>query len=118
MMITALLLAMANPAPAGGFYRSNQMEIGAALELDDDGKFQYQLDYGAVSESAEGRWSSDGTTVFLTSSKMEGAYKQGPFVREPLAIDGDQLLLKRYDTLIKFEREELPAPADNKKWGK
>jgi hypothetical protein len=49
---------------------------------------------------------------------MEGAYKQGPFVREPLAIDGDILLLKRYDTLIKFEREELPAPADNKKWGK
>ena len=118
MMITALLLAMANPASVGGFYRSNQTEIGAALELDDDGKFQYQLDYGAVSESAEGRWSSDGTTVFLTSTKMEGAYKQGPFVREPLAIDGDRLLLKRYDALIKFEREELPAPADNKKWGK
>ena len=117
MILAALLLAMAEPPPVGGFYRSNQMEIGAALQLDEDGRFQYQLDYGAVSESAEGQWSSDGKTVFLTSSKMDGAYKVGPFVREPLAIDGDRLLLKRYDTLIRFEREELPAPADRKKWG-
>jgi hypothetical protein len=117
MILAALLLAMAEPPLVGGFYRSNQMEIGAALQLDEDGRFQYQLDYGAVSESAEGQWSSDGKTVFLTSSKMDGAYKVGPFVREPLAIDGDRLLLIRYDTLIRFEREELPAPADRKKWG-
>ena len=46
--------------PVTGFYRSNQMEVGAALQLDPDGRFKYQLDYGAVSEAAEGNWSSDG----------------------------------------------------------
>ena len=51
------------------------MEVGAALELEDDGKFQYQLDYGAVSESAEGNWSTDGQIVYLTATRMEGAYK-------------------------------------------
>ena len=117
MIIAAILLAIAEPAPVGGFYRSNQMEVGAALQLDDDGQFQYQLDYGAVSESAEGNWTTDGRTVFLTATKMEGAYKVPNFSREPLKIEGDRLLLTRYDTVIRFEREELPAPADKKKWG-
>jgi hypothetical protein len=117
MIIAALLLAATQAPPAAGFYRSNQMEIGAALELDDDGHFQYQLDYGAVSEAAEGNWSSDGTTIYLTATKMEGAYKRPNFTREPLKIEGDRLLLSRYDTVIRFEREELPPPADKKKWG-
>jgi hypothetical protein len=26
------------------------------------------------------------------------------------------LLLNRYDTVIRFEREDLPPPADKKKW--
>ena len=116
MIIAALLLAAADAA-IGGFYVSNQMEIGAALELDEDGKFQYQLDYGAVSESAEGNWSSDGTNIYLTATRMAGAYKTGIFNREPLKIEGDRLLLTRYDTVIRFEREDLPAPADKKKWG-
>ena len=114
MLIAALLLAAADVPPVTGFYRSNQIEIGAALELDDDGRFMYQLDYGAVSEAAEGSWSSDGNTVFLTATRMEGAYKTHNFNREPLKIEGDRLLLSRYDTVIRFEREELPAPADKK----
>jgi len=110
MFIAALFLAAADPAPVTGFYRSNQMEIGAALELEADGHFQYQLDYGAVSEGAEGNWSSDGTSVYLTATRMEGAYKASNFNRQPLKIEGDRLLLNRYDTVIRFEREELPAP--------
>jgi hypothetical protein len=110
----ALLLALAEPASVGGFYRSNQTEVGAALQLDEDGRFQYQLDYGAVSESAEGSWTSDGKTILLTATKMEGAYKTSDFNREPLKIEGDRLLLVRYDTVIRFDREELPAPADKK----
>ena len=66
LVIAALLLA---PAPAvAGLYQSQQMEIGAALELSADGRFRYQLDYGAVSEQAEGRWTSDGRTVRLTTA--------------------------------------------------
>ncbi len=114
MMIAALLLAMVQAASPSGFYTTSQMEVGAALQLDDDGKFQYQLDYGAVSEAAEGNWSSDGTTVFLTATRMQGAYKTHNFQREPLKIEGDRLLLNRYDTVIRFEREELPTPADRK----
>lgn len=114
MLIAALLLAAIEAPPVSGFYRSNQMEIGAALELDPDGRFLYQLDYGAVSEAAEGTWSSDGATVFLTATRMEGAYKTHNFASEPLRIDGDRLLLSRYDTVIRFEREDLPVPADKK----
>lgn len=127
MLIAALLLAAADVPPVTGFYRSNQIEVGAALELDEDGRFMYQLDYGAVSEAAEGRWSSDGNTVFLTATRMEGAYKTHDFNREPLKMEGDRLLLSRYDTVIRFEREgqkrtapsspdfwPLPAPADKK----
>jgi hypothetical protein len=114
MLIAALLLAAADLAQHSGFYRSNQMEVGAALQLDDDGRFQYQLDYGAVSEAAEGNWTSDGIRIFLTATRMDGAYKTPDFNREPLKIEGDRLLLTRYDTVIRFEREELPVPADRK----
>ena len=117
MIFTALLLAAADAPPVTGFYRSNQIEIGAALQLDEDGKFQYQLDYGAVSEAAEGNWVSDGSAVYLTATRMEGAYKSPNFSREPLKIEGDRLLLNRYDTVIRFEREDLPTPADDKKLG-
>ena len=117
MIFAALMLAAADSPPVTGFYTTHQIEIGAALELEADGKFQYQLDYGAVSEAAEGTWSSDGTTVYLTATRMEGAYKTRNFSREPLKIDGDRLILNRYDTVIRFEREDLPAPADKKNWG-
>ena len=115
MLIAALLLAAADAPPVTGFYRSNQMEIGAALELEADGHFQYQLDYGAVSEGAEGNWSSDGANVYLTATHMQGAYKTSNFNRQPLKIEGDRLLLYRYDTVIRFEREELPAPTTKNK---
>jgi len=114
MILTALLLAAAQPQPLVGFYRAHQMEVGAALQLDADGQFQYQLDYGAASESAEGTWSSDGRAVYLTAKRMTGMYKRPAFVREPLAIDGKDLVLRRYDTVIRFYLEDLPAPTDQK----
>ena len=115
MILAALFLAAADAQPVTGFYVSNQMEIGAALELSPDGKFEYQLDYGAVSESAEGSWSSDGSNIYLTATRMQGAYKAPNFTRQSLKIEGDRLLLNRYDTVIRFEREELPAPAKKNK---
>ncbi len=115
LISAALLLVMADVPALSGFYMAHQMEVGAALQLDADGNFQYQLDYGAVSEAAEGKWTSDGTTVYLTATRMQGAYKVPNFNREPLKIEGDRLLLNRYDTVIRFEREDLPAPADKNK---
>ena len=112
-MMLPLLLALADIT---GFYASSQMEVAAAIELEADGKFDYSLDYGAVSEFAEGTWTSEGGTIYLTSTKMQGAYKAPAFVREPLKLDGNSLLLRRYDTTIRFNRDDsLPTPPDRKK---
>jgi hypothetical protein len=73
-MITAAAGAnVAVPVAQTGFYESRQPEVAAALELGPDGHFRYALDYGAVSEMAEGKWTSDGRTVFLTSDPMPNA---------------------------------------------
>lgn len=53
----ALLLAVSIPAAAenvAGLYEINQMEMAGGLELRADGRFRYALEYGAVSEEAEG----------------------------------------------------------------
>jgi len=62
--VAVLLIA---PAAIAGLYQAHQMEVGAALELQKNGHFRYQLDYGAVSEQAEGDWTLDGKTVRLTT---------------------------------------------------
>jgi hypothetical protein len=72
-VLAALALAAA-PAPAqasvAGLYESRTMEVGGGLELGADGRFRYQLAYGALDESAEGDWTFDGKTVRLTSRPM------------------------------------------------
>jgi hypothetical protein len=74
LSLVAAFVALA-PAPATlpGIYRSQQIEVGAALELKDDGRFRYALEYGAVSELGEGKWASDGKAVRLTSDPMPRA---------------------------------------------
>ena len=84
------------------------MEVGAALLLKPDGQFRYQLDYGAVSESADGSWTEHPGIVLLTSTRMEGNW-EGPFAGERLAIEGDTLILRRYDREIKFVRATTQA---------
>lgn len=70
MILAAALLATASPANIAGLYRAQQMEVGAALELQKSGHFRYQLDYGAVSEHAAGDWTFDGKVVRLTTKPM------------------------------------------------
>jgi hypothetical protein len=108
-----MLMALAAAAPLsardlGGLYRSETMEVGAALLLKPDGQFRYQLDYGAVSESADGSWTEHPGIVLLTSTRMEGNW-EGPFAGERLAIEGDTLILRRYDREIKFVRATTQA---------
>jgi hypothetical protein len=67
MIAALLLLYLADASVIAGVYEAHQMEVGAALELKKDGRFRYQLDYGAVSEHAEGDWSFDGKIVRLTT---------------------------------------------------
>ena len=71
LALVPILLALAPAASSlPGIYRSQQMEVAAAIELTEDGRFRYALDYGAVSEEAEGKWISDGKSVRLTSAPM------------------------------------------------
>jgi hypothetical protein len=48
-------------------YNGGQMEVGALLELKPDGKFQYELAYGAMDETAKGTWEFKDGAVFLTT---------------------------------------------------
>ena len=115
-MMLALLLILADLAAQSGFYTTSQAGVAAAIDLEANGKFAYALDYGAVSEVAEGSWTSEGSTIYLTSTRIVGAYKQASFVREPLTIEGGALLLKRYDLTIRFNRDDgLPTPPNRNK---
>lgn len=111
-MIAALAVLLLSPAatapPLPGLYLANQMEVGAGLELQANGRFRYALDYGAVSEGAEGRWTADATTVRLTSDTAPNDGERSPavFRNEVLERQGDLLLLPRYETVIRFRRVE------------
>ena len=61
------------PADLAGLYVTRQMEMAGALELQADGSFRYQLEYGAASESAEGKWARRGNGIELTSDPMPKA---------------------------------------------
>jgi hypothetical protein len=90
MLLAAALLASA-PASVAGLYQAQQMEVGAALELQANGRFRYQLDYGAVSEQAEGDWTFDGSTVRLTSNPMPKA-PSFELVRDDPAPSGELVM--------------------------
>lgn len=72
LLAAALIGAAAQAAPAdlAGCYDGHAMEIAAGLELGADGRFRYGLSYGALDEEAQGRWESDGASVFLTSDPV------------------------------------------------
>ena len=115
MTALAALLLWAAPAPAAtaiaGLYETQQIEVAAALELQQNGHFRYALDYGAVSERGEGDWSFDGTNVRLTSNPMPPelhALELGNarFSDQPLRLRDGDLLLERYETIFRFRRVE------------
>lgn len=46
------------------------MEMGGGIMLAGDGRFLYQIAYGALDETAEGNWTCDSDTIFLTSDPV------------------------------------------------
>lgn len=110
-MILSLLLALADAAALPGFYIGNQPELAAAIELEPDGRFAFALDYGAVAETAEGRWRLDGEQVLLTVEKSQGAGGAPNLATTPLQVSANALRLDRYGRSIVFLREgELAVP--------
>jgi len=66
--ILAMTSVMAASAPPAGHYRLvGQQDVASELVLGSDGRFEYGLSAGALDEHAEGRWTSDGTTILLTT---------------------------------------------------
>ena len=108
----ALLLGLAQ-APAAqdsaGHYEPHQIAGAAALELQANGRFRYGLEYGAVSERAEGDWTFDGTTLRLTSAPQPPGLEESAdarFESEPLTLHDGDLLLERHETIFRFRRVE------------
>jgi len=67
--------AAANPASAcvgalAAEYGARHMEMGGGLVLRPDGRFHYELSYGALDEMADGTWTCDQHSVFLTSDPV------------------------------------------------
>ena len=107
MTLRAALLLVAAAAPTdtpAGLYRTHQIEVAAALELQPNGHFRYMLTYGAMDEQAEGDWTSDSKTVRLTTRQATPSpeYFTAAFKNEPLTRSGSDLLLQRYDTTFRF----------------
>ena len=111
-LLPALALFAQSPADLSGLYRTHQMEVGAALELNSDGTFRYSLDYGAVSEAAEGHWTKDQDGIHLDSDPMpldllsEIERRDAAFKDEVLKVEDGALVLPRYETVFTFYREE------------
>ncbi len=114
--LAAVLLALAPAAPPVdplvGTYATQQMEVGAKLELKGDGTFRYMFDYGAVSEAAEGHWTADKGVVHLNSDPLamslltEIERSDAGFDDEQVAIDKGALVMRRHDTSFTFYRDE------------
>lgn len=58
-------------AAFAGAYTVHHMEMGGGILLRREGSFLYQLSYGALDEEAQGHWTCDAGTVFLTSDPVE-----------------------------------------------
>lgn len=69
-----------------GVYDGSQMEMGVALRLQPNGRFDYMLAYGALDESASGTWSVEGGDVLLTSDPVTAP--KFVLIDQRLATDG------------------------------
>ena len=110
--LAAWQLAMQDPASLAGTYQTQQMEAGAMLELNADGTFRYMLDYGAVSEAAQGRWTATDGAIHLYSDSLamdlmaQIERSDAAFDDEVLALDEGALVLQRHETIFTFSRDE------------
>ena len=73
--LAAFLLAVptaqaAAPRCLAGQYDGGAVEIAARLDLSPEGRFRYEMSYGALDERAQGRWEGDGNRIFLSSDPV------------------------------------------------
>ena len=115
LLATPACATAQTPRQAAGLYEVNQMEMAGRLELRSDGRFRYGLDYGAVSEESEGRWTADGTTVLLMTDPMpptaecDRGFASACFNRTALTMEDGKLILWRWDARISLKPAQ-PRP--------
>ncbi|HKT13778.1 MAG TPA: hypothetical protein VJR87_00075 [Allosphingosinicella sp.] len=70
-------------SPAGHYRLIGEQDVASELVLKEDGHFLYALAAGALDEHAEGRWTSDGKTVWLTTEPKPrpAVFRAGPAAR-------------------------------------
>ncbi len=82
------------------------MEVGSAIQLHRDGRFQYMMTYGAADEIAEGCWSKSGSTVTLKVSKFRKNHGGPGFKTLKLKVKGRDLE-RRFDASHKGTYKRL-----------
>ena len=84
-----------DPALVGHYYLTGLRETGSELLLRADGTFAWMLAYGALDQSAEGRWHRDGDAVVLAAAPP----RAGPLFAlrevEPWSAAAEDELLRR-----------------------
>ena len=109
-----------------GVYNSQQMEIGAELDLSADGHFKYALAYGALDEEAQGTWAVSGNSVLLTSQAVTPprftlvGQEAGPANTLHIALDVPQGLSRQYFSALVHTKDgrdqELQFSEDGLDW--
>lgn len=91
--LAAFLLLTLLPTPASaadtaiGLYRAAEgPELASRLQLSADGRFRYELAYGALDESAEGSWRREKDAILLFT---EPRPKPAEFIADAMTISGD-----------------------------
>lgn len=69
-MLSASAAQAAAPHCLVGQYDGGEPEIAARLLLSGEGRFRYELSYGALDERAEGSWDGDSSKILLTSDPV------------------------------------------------
>lgn len=107
-LVIAILAAAASPV---GIYEASQMEMAAGLELRADGRFEFGLEYGAISEEGKGRWVSAGANILLTADPMPKAPAYVLVSDEPLPKSNFSITVVEPDSPY-FERIDVGIEID------
>lgn len=80
---------------AGHYYLQGVMEVGSELLLEEDGRFQWYLSYGAVDRDADGEWLHDARTITLVPRNAASPASFRPAESLPWDQQADFLLSER-----------------------
>lgn len=81
---------------AGLYELVDVMEMGSAIWLGKNGRFEYMLAYGAVDEVAVGCWSTSGGKIELVPAEMRVSQGGNKFKRLLLTIRPQKRLIRSF----------------------